>query len=410
MMVNGADVDEIFYLIAKEEERQKNGLEMIPSENHTSPEVKKAQGCIMMDKYAEGYPGKRYYGGCEFHDEVELIAIDRVKKLFGADHANVQAHAGSQANMAAYFALLKPGDVVMAMDLSHGGHLTHGSPVNFSGQVYRFVPYAVDRETERLNFDKILEIAKANKPKAIVAGYTAYPSNIDFKAFKDICDEVGAYLIVDMAHIAGLIAGKAHDSPVPYADIVTSTTHKTLRGPRGGFILCKEEYAKAIDKAIFPGLQGGPFMHSIAAKAVCFGEAMKPEFKEYAQQIVSNSKALACALSEDGFKLVSGGSENHLLLISLVGTGLMGKEAQIALDESGISVNRNTVPFDPSTPFNPSGVRLGTPAITTRGMKEKEMSVIGSFFGRVLNNVNDSGVKNEVREDVKELALKFPLP
>lgn len=401
---------ETFSLISKEEYRQKYGLEMIPSENHSSRDVRQAQGCIMMDKYAEGYPGKRYYGGCEFHDQMENLAIKRAMKLYDAEHANVQPHAGSQANMAAYDALLQPEDTILAMDLSHGGHLTHGSKVNFSGKMYNFIPYQVDNDSNLLNYKQIRQLAKKERPKAIIAGYTAYPRVIDFKAFREIADEVGAYLYVDMAHIAGLIAGKAHSSPIPYADIVTSTTHKTLRGPRGGLILCKKEYAQAVDKAVFPGLQGGPFMNSIAAKAVCFKEALSSKFEEYASQIVSNSRALASSLKEEGFNLVSGGSDNHLLLINLTEEGITGEEAQTILDSVGISTNKNTVPFDPSTPFNPSGIRIGTPAITTRGMKENEMKIIGKMYEKVLRNIKDEGILNQVKNDVKDLASKFPLP
>jgi glycine hydroxymethyltransferase len=400
---------EIAKAIELEKARENGKLEMIASENFVSRAVLEAQGSILTNKYAEGYPARRWYGGCEYVDIVESLAIERAKKLFGADHANVQPHAGAQANMAVYFAALEPGDTYLAMNLSHGGHLTHGSPVNFSGKLYSVVPYGVDRETELIDCDELLRLAREHKPKLILAGATAYPRIIDFSKIREIADEVGAYMMVDMAHIAGLVAAGEHPSPVPHADFVTSTTHKTLRGPRAGMILCKQKYAEMVDKAVFPGMQGGPLMHIIAAKAVCFKEAMSAGFKEYQHQIRLNAATLAEKLMQRGLRLVSGGTDNHLMLVDLRPIGLKGKHAQIALDEAGITVNKNTIPFDPESPFVCSGVRIGTPALTTRGMKEDEMRVIAELIYRVLANPDDENVRSEVRGSVKELCVQFPL-
>ncbi|MCB2306111.1 serine hydroxymethyltransferase [Clostridium estertheticum] len=397
----------IYEIIEEEDTRQEDHIELIASENFVSRAVLEANGSILTNKYAEGYPGKRYYGGCEVVDKVEDLARTRIKELFGAEHANVQPHSGSQANMAVYFSVLKPGDTVLGMNLSHGGHLTHGSPVNFSGILYNFVPYGVDLETETIDYEKVRALAKEHNPKMIVVGASAYPRAIDFKLFREICDEVNAYMFVDMAHIAGLVATGAHESPVPYADFVTTTTHKTLRGPRGGVILCKEKYAKAIDKAIFPGMQGGPLMHTIAAKAVCFGEALKPEFKVYIEQVVKNAKLLGKELQKYGFKLVSGGTDNHLLLIELTNKNITGKEAEKLLDIVGITVNKNTVPNETLSPFVTSGIRIGTPAVTTRGFKEEEMKIIAELINETIENREGNLVP--IREKVKELCNRFPL-
>lgn len=392
----------------KELARQKRNLELIASENIVSPAVMAAMGSVLTNKYAEGYSGKRYYGGCEDVDIVENIAIERACKLFGAKYANVQAHSGAQANTAVYFALLNPGDTVMGMSLAHGGHLTHGSPVNISGKYFNFVPYGLDEETGRLNYDNILALAKVHKPKMIVAGASAYPRAIDFEKLSAIAKEVGAYLMVDMAHIAGLVAGGQHMSPVPYADVVTTTTHKTLRGPRGGLILTNdEELAKKINKAIFPGIQGGPLMHVIAAKAVCFGEALKPEFTEYAKQIVKNASVLADSLLEKGFNLVSGGTDNHLMLVDLQPFNITGKELEKKLDEVYITVNKNAIPNDPQSPFVTSGVRIGTPAVTTRGLKEDDMKQIAQCIYLTATDFDNSADK--VRETVTEICRKYPL-
>lgn len=391
----------------EEQARQKRNLELIASENIVSPAVMAAMGSLLTNKYAEGYPGKRYYGGCFAVDKVEEIARKRACELFGAEHANVQPHSGAQANMAVYFAMLTPGDTVMGMNLNEGGHLTHGSPVNMSGKYFNFVPYGVDSETHRIDYDKVLEIAKECKPKMIVAGASAYPRIIDFAKFREIADEVGALLMVDMAHIAGLVAAGVHPNPVPYCDFVTTTTHKTLRGPRGGMILCKEQYAKAIDKAIFPGTQGGPLMHIIAAKAVCLGEALKPEFKEYGKQIVKNCKALADGLVKRGCKLVSGGTDNHVLLMDLRDTGVTGKELEARLDDCYITVNKNTIPNEPLSPFVTSGVRIGTAAVTTRGLKEEDCDKIAEYITLVLNDYE--GNKDKVRAGVEEICKKYPL-
>ena len=387
--------------------RQRRNLELIASENIVSPAVMAGMGSLLTNKYAEGYPGKRYYGGCQCVDVVEEIARKRACELFGAEHANVQPHSGAQANTAVYFAMLNPGDTVMGMNLNEGGHLTHGSPVNISGKYFNFVPYGVDSVTHRIDYDKVLEIAKECKPKLIVAGASAYPRIIDFAKLREIADEVGAYLMVDMAHIAGLVAAGVHPNPVPYCEFVTSTTHKTLRGPRGGLILCREEFAKQIDKAIFPGTQGGPLMHTIAAKAVCFGEALKPEFKEYGAKIVSNCKALAEGLLKRGNKLVSGGTDNHVLLMDLRDTGVTGKELEARLDECYITVNKNTIPGEPLSPFVTSGVRIGTAAVTTRGLNEEDMDKIAEYITLVLNDFENSADK--VRAGVEEICKKYPL-
>jgi glycine hydroxymethyltransferase len=400
---------QVFAAIENERKRQHSKIELIASENFVSRAVMEAQGSVLTNKYAEGYPGRRYYGGCEYVDVVEDLARERAKKLFGAEHANVQPHSGAQANMAVYFTVLEHGDTVLGMNLSHGGHLTHGSPVNFSGIQYNFVEYGVDPETHVIDYDDVLEKARVHKPKLIVAGASAYPRIIDFKRFREIADEVGAYLMVDMAHIAGLVAAGLHPSPVPYAHFVTTTTHKTLRGPRGGMILCKEEFAKQIDKAIFPGIQGGPLMHVIAAKAVALGEALQDSFKTYAQNIVNNAKRLAEALKKEGFTLVSGGTDNHLLLIDLRSLGLTGKVAEKVLDEVGITVNKNTIPYDPESPFVTSGIRIGTAAVTTRGFGLEEMDEIASIISFTLKNHEDEAKLEEARKRVAALTEKFPL-
>tara|TARA_B110001454_G_C12723308_1_gene436495 strand:- start:40825 stop:42069 length:1245 start_codon:yes stop_codon:yes gene_type:complete len=401
----------IFSLIGKESVRQQEGLEMIASENYTSAAVMEAQGSILTNKYAEGYPNKRYYGGCEYVDGIEQLAIDRAKQLFNASYVNVQPHAGSQANMAVYLAALKPGDTILGMDLSHGGHLTHGSPVNFSGLLFNATSYKLDPNTGVLNYDEIAKSAKEHKPKMIIAGYSAYPRFLDFAKFKEIADSVGATLLVDMAHFAGLVASGHHPSPMPYADYVTTTTHKTLRGPRGGMILTNsEKKAKTMNSRIFPGIQGGPLEHIIAGKAVCFGEALKPEFKTYIENVLVNAKTLAEELKRNGFKLVTGGTENHLLLLDLSESAITGKAAEIALDEAGITVNKNTVPNEKRSPFVTSGIRIGTPALTTRGMKANEMKKIASWITTVLNNVEDASTKAKVHNEVKDLCKQFPLP
>lgn len=399
----------IYEAIMAEKSRQQSNIELIASENFVSEAVMEAQGSYLTNKYAEGYPGKRYYGGCEHVDVAEDIARDRLKEIFGAEHANVQPHSGAQANMAVYFAVLEPGDTVLGMNLSHGGHLTHGSPVNFSGELYNFVEYGVDKETEMIDYEDVRAKALEHKPKLIVAGASAYPREIDFVKFREIADEVGALFMVDMAHIAGLVAAGEHMNPVPYADFVTSTTHKTLRGPRGGLILCREENARKIDKSIFPGIQGGPLMHVIAAKAVAFGEALQPEFKTYIQQIRKNAKVLGETLTAEGIDLVSGGTDNHLLLLNLRSLGVTGKDGEAALDEVGITTNKNTIPYDTESPFVTSGVRIGTPAVTSRGMKEDDMKEIGEIIAMVLKNVNDEKVKDEARARVKALTDRFPL-
>jgi glycine hydroxymethyltransferase len=400
---------EVFQAIEQERKRQQNHIELIASENFASKAVMEAQGSVLTNKYAEGYPSRRYYGGCEFVDVVEDIARERAKRIFGAEHANVQPHSGAQANMAVYFSVLKPGDTVLGMNLSHGGHLTHGSPVNFSGIQYNFVAYGVDPQTEMIDYEDVRNKARAHKPKLIVAGASAYPRLIDFKILREIADETGAYLMVDMAHIAGLVAAGVHPSPVPYADFVTTTTHKTLRGPRGGMILCKERYAKAIDKAVFPGIQGGPLMHVIAAKAVALGEVMREEFKTYAKQVVANAKRLAETLTGEGLRLVSGGTDNHLLLVDLRSLGITGKTAEKVLDEVGITVNKNTIPFDPESPFVTSGIRLGTPAVTTRGFTEEDMEEVGKIIASVLKDHENEAVRREAKNRVRNLTEKHPL-
>jgi glycine hydroxymethyltransferase len=400
---------EIAGAIESEMRRQAEGLELIASENFVSPAVLDAMGSALTNKYAEGYPGKRYYGGCEFVDVAEQLAIDRAKSLFGAEYANVQPHSGAQANMAVYFALLQPGATILGMNLSHGGHLTHGSPVNFSGRLFTAVPYGVREDTGRIDYDALRDVARAHRPQVIVAGATAYSRVIDFAAFADIAREVGALLVVDMAHIAGLVAGGVHPSPVPHADVVTATTHKTLRGPRGGMILARAAHAAAVTKQVFPGIQGGPLMHVIAAKAVAFREAAQPAFADYARQVVANAQALAAALIERGFAIVSGGTDNHLMLLDLRNRGLTGKDAERALGDAGITVNKNTIPGETQSPFVTSGIRIGTPALTTRGMREAEMRRIAELIDRALTRAGDEAVARRVRAEVQELAAHYPL-
>jgi len=398
---------EIYDAIEKELNRQRNKIELIASENFVSNSVMEAMGSYMTNKYAEGYPGARYYGGCECVDIAESLAIERAKRLFGAEYANVQPHSGAQANMAVYFAVLQPGDTVLGMNLAHGGHLTHGSKVNSSGKLYNFIPYGVGKDSGRIDYDELERLALENKPKLILAGASAYPREIDFKRIREIADKTGSIFMVDMAHIAGLVAAGLHQNPVKYADIVTTTTHKTLRGPRGGLILCREEYGKAIDKALFPGTQGGPLMHVIAAKAVCFGEALKPEFKEYQKQIVKNAKVLSEELVKLGFNLVSGGTDNHLMLIDLRNKGITGKELEERLDDVGITTNKNSVPFDTEKPMITSGIRIGTPAVTTRGFKEEEMIKIANLINMTVESYEDK--KEEIRAEVAKICAKFPL-
>ena len=400
---------EVTAAIKREVERQESKIEMIASENFVNYEVMEACGSALTNKYAEGYPGKRYYGGCEHVDEVEDLAIERVKELFGAEYANVQPHSGANANTAVYLALLQPGDTVLGMDLSNGGHLSHGSPANISGKLYNFVQYGLDPETERIDYDNVREMALKHQPKLIVAGASAYPREIDFAKFREIADEVGAILMVDMAHIAGLVATGLHQNPTEYADIVTSTTHKTLRGPRGGLILAKEEYGKKLNSAVFPGLQGGPLMHIIAGKAVCFKEAMEPEFKEYQEQVIKNAKALAEGLISHGFELVSGGTDNHLVLVKLVNKNLTGKVAEKLLDDANITTNKNTIPNDPQSPFVTSGLRMGTPAMTSRGFKEEDVLKVTDAIALVLDNPEDPAKMEEAKAIVKELTDKYPL-
>ncbi len=411
LMAELSSVDsEVFKAISDELGRQRNKLELIASENIVSKAVMEAQGSVLTNKYAEGYPGKRYYGGCEYVDVVEQIAIDRAKKLFGAEYANVQPHSGAQANMAVFFALLTPGDTVMGMNLTDGGHLTHGSPVNMSGKYFNIVPYGVDKETECIDYDEMQRIAEDCKPKLIVAGASAYARTLDFERIANIAHSVGAYLMVDIAHIAGLVAAGLHPSPVPYADVVTTTTHKTLRGPRGGLILCKDaEFGKQFNKAIFPGVQGGPLMHVIAAKAVAFGEALQPEFKTYAEQIIKNAKVLADTLTADGFRIVSGGTDTHLMLVDLTSKGITGKEAQNLLENVNITANKNTIPFEKLSPFVTSGIRLGSPALTTRGFKEEDMKEVGDIIALVLDNPEDEKSQQEAKERVAALCKKYPL-
>ena len=405
-----AEVDgDVAQVIRAEIDRQNGGLELIASENFASAAVLEAMGSVLTNKYAEGYPGRRYYGGCEFVDVAESLAIERAGALFGAEHANVQPHSGAQANMAAYFALLKPGDTVLGMDLAHGGHLTHGHPLNFSGQLYDVVPYGVRRDDERIDYEQLARLAREHRPRMIMAGASAYPRVIDFARIRAAADEVGAALVTDMAHIAGLVATGAHPSPVPHSDIVTTTTHKTLRGPRGGLVLCRQAHAKNVNRALFPGVQGGPLMHVIAAKAVCFKEALEPAFAAYQRQVVANAGRLAAALADGGFRIVSGGTDNHLVLVDVFSRGLTGKLAEAALGRAGITVNKNTIPFDENPPMVASGIRLGTPALTTRGMAEAEMERIGELIGRVLAAPEDDRAASAVRAEVEDLCRRFPL-
>lgn len=400
---------EIAEIIRLESARQAKGLELIPSENFVSEAVLEAAGSVLTNKYAEGYPGKRYYGGCEFVDRAEQLAIDRAKQLFGAEHANVQSHSGSQANTSVYMSALQPGDTVLGMNLAHGGHLTHGHPLNFSGRMYKFVAYGVTKETETIDYGEVARLAAEHKPKMIVAGASAYSRIFDFPRLAQIAQDNGAVLFVDMAHIAGLVAAGVHPSPVPFADYVSTTTHKTLRGPRGGLVLCKEKYAKELDKLTFPGIQGGPLMHTIAAKAVCLKEAMEPSFKDYQQQVVLNAKALAAGMAKRGFRIVSGGTDNHLFLVDIYSRGITGKEAQPALDRAGITVNKNAIPFDPTPPMTAGGIRMGTPAITTRGMREAEMDRIAGWVADVLTHMGDSANEQRVKSEVESFTANFPL-
>src|SRR4051812_44906804 len=400
---------EIAAAIDNETRRQHDGLELIASENFVSEAVLESAGSVFTNKYAEGYPGKRYYGGCEYADVVENLARDRAKQLFGAEHANVQSHSGSSANMEAYSAVLQPGDTILGLNLAHGGHLTHGHHLNFSGKTYKIVPYGVTKVSETIDYDDLEKLAEKEKPKLIIGGGSAYPRIIDFARMRQIADKVGALYLVDMAHFAGLVAGGAHPSPVPHAHIVTSTTHKTLRGPRAGMILSRQEFAAAIDKVVFPGMQGGPLMHIIAAKAVCFREALQPSFRDYARQIVANAKVLAETLASEGFRIISGGTDTHLMLVDVFSKGMLGSEAEKALGEAGITVNKNAIPFDTNPPMKPSGIRIGTPALTTRGMKEREMRRVGKRIGGTLNNRNDASTLSRIRREVLELADAFPL-
>jgi glycine hydroxymethyltransferase len=400
---------EIAAILRNELHRQTSSIELIPSENFVSEAVMEAMGSVLTNKYAEGYGTKRYYGGCEFVNQAEQLAIDRAKALFGAEHANVQAHSGTQANIAVYMSALQPGDTVLGMNLAHGGHLTHGHPLNYSGRTYKFVAYGVTKETETIDYDELDRLAREHKPKMVVVGASAYSRIIDFPRMAQIAQAVGAMLFVDMAHIAGLVAGGAHPSPVPHADFVTTTTHKTLRGPRGGMILCREKYAKDLDRIVFPGIQGGPLMHTIAAKAVCLKEAMEPEFHEYARQVVSNAKALAAGVAKRGFRIVSGGTDNHLFLVDIHSRGLTGSAAQPAFDRAGITINKNSIPFDPLPPMKAGGIRMGTPAVTTRGMREPEMEKIAGWIADVLDHLEDAATEQRVRAEVAALAAKFPL-
>src|SRR5437868_5214654 len=400
---------QVYDAIRHELERQDSRLELIASENFTSEAILEAAGSVFTNKYAEGYPGKRYYGGCEFADVVENLARDRAKKLFGAEYANVQPHAGSQANMEAYASVLQPGDTILGLNLAHGGHLTHGHHLNFSGKTYRIVPYGVTKETETIDYDELEKLAEKERPKLIIGGGSAYPRIIDFARMRQIADKVGALYLVDMAHFAGLVAGGVHPSPVPHAHIVTSTTHKTLRGPRAGMILSRQEFAPAIDKVVFPGMQGGPLVHIIAAKAVCFREALQPEFRDYARQVVANAKVLAETLASEGFRIISGGTDTHLMLVDVFSKGMLGSDVEKALGEAGITVNKNAIPFDTNPPMKPSGIRIGTPALTTRGMKESEMRQVGQWISEVLRGRTDAGVLRRVRQQVLELAEAFPL-
>jgi glycine hydroxymethyltransferase len=400
---------EIYAAIKNEERRQSTGLELIASENFTYRAVLEATGSVFTNKYAEGYPGRRYYGGCEFVDVVENLAIERAKKLFGAEHANVQPHSGSQANMAVYLTILKPGDTILGMNLSHGGHLTHGHPLNFSGKYYHIVPYGVHKETEVIDYDEMARLAHEHKPKLIVVGASAYPRTIEFERISRIAKETGAMMMVDIAHIAGLVATGEHPSPVPFAEFVTSTTHKTLRGPRSGMVLCRETFAKDLNRSVFPEMQGGPLVHVIAAKAACFKEAMTDEFRAYIRQVLKNAKALAARIASRKFRIVSGGTDTHLMLVDVFSKGINGKQAEQALDHAGITVNKNAIPFDKNPPLTPSGIRIGTPALTTRGMKESEMEAIGEWIADVLDHINDETVQKRVRREVEELCERFPL-
>ena len=400
---------DIAEVLRDEGRRQGTGLELIPSENFVSEAVLEAMGSVLTNKYAEGYPGKRYYGGCEFADRAEQLAIDRAKALFGAEHANVQSHSGTQANVSVYMAALQPGDTVLGMNLSHGGHLTHGHPLNFSGKMYKFIPYGVSKETETIDYDELDRLAREHKPKMIVAGASAYSRIIDFARMAEIARSVSALFFVDMAHIAGLVAGGMHPSPVPHADYVSTTTHKTLRGPRGGLVMCKAQYAKELDRITFPGTQGGPLMHIIAAKAVCLKEAAEPGFREYAKQIVTNAQKLAAEITKAGFRIVSGGTDNHLFLIDLYSRGITGKDAQPALDRAGITVNKNSIPFDPTPPMTGGGVRMGTPAVTTRGMREPDMARIAAWIAEVLTHLGDAERERRIRSEVADFAVQFPL-
>jgi glycine hydroxymethyltransferase len=409
-VLQNADPD-VWHAIQGECNRQRFGLEMIASENYTSPAVLAAQGSVLTNKYAEGYPGKRYYGGCEFVDQCERLAIERAKQLFGAEHVNVQPHSGAQANMAVFLAALQPGDTIMGLDLAHGGHLTHGMRLNFSGKYFKVISYGVTPDTHRIDFSQLAKLAREHRPKLIIAGASAYPRQIEFGPFAEISKEVGSLFLVDMAHIAGLVAAKLHPDPVPHADFVTSTTHKTLRGPRSGFVLCTQEWAQRIDSAVFPGVQGGPLMHVVAAKAVAYGEALRPEFRQYAAQVIANAKCLGEELTQAGFRLVSGGTDNHMLLVDVFGkNGVSGKQAEHALDAAGITVNKNMIPFDPRKPLDPSGIRIGTPALTTRGMKEAEMRQIGKWIANVLARPDDDDLISRVRGSVRELCEQFPVP
>jgi glycine hydroxymethyltransferase len=403
------DDPEIAEVLREEGRRQGTGLELIPSENFVSEAVLEAMGSVLTNKYAEGYPGRRYYGGCEFADRAEQLAIDRAKALFGAEHANVQSHSGTQANVSVYMSALQPGDTVLGMNLAHGGHLTHGHPLNFSGKMYKFVPYGVSKETETIDYDELARIAAEHKPKMIVAGASAYSRIIDFPRMAEIARSVGALFFVDMAHIAGLVAGGMHPSPVPHADFVSTTTHKTLRGPRGGLVMCKAQFAKELDRITFPGTQGGPLMHIIAAKAVCLKEASEPGFRDYAKQIVTNAQRLAAEITRAGFRIVSGGTDNHLFLIDLYSRGITGKDAQPALDRAGITVNKNSIPFDPTPPMTGGGIRLGTPAVTTRGMLEPDMARIASWIAEVLLHMGDAARERRIRAEVADFAVQFPL-
>jgi glycine hydroxymethyltransferase len=400
---------EIARAITHEAERQHDGLELIASENFVSEAVLQAAGSVFTNKYAEGYPGKRYYGGCEYADLVENMARDRAKQLFGAEHANVQPHSGSQANMAAYMSILKPGDSILGLNLAHGGHLTHGHPLNFSGKMYKIIPYGVRKDTETIDYDELEQIAEKERPTLIVGGGSAYSRIIDFARMRQIADKVGARYMVDMAHFAGLVAGGVHPSPIPHCHIVTTTTHKTLRGPRAGMVLCQQEFAASVDKTVFPGIQGGPLVHVVAAKAVCFREALQPEFRDYANQVVSNARTLAKKMMDEGFRVISGGTDTHLFLMDVFAKGMLGSEAENALGQAGITVNKNAIPFDANPPLKPSGIRIGTPALTTRGMKEKEMVQVGSFIADALNHYKDATVLGRIRRQVRELADAFPL-